>query len=138
MKIKRLEVTTLFNAIAQVNEEHPKGVEYSFVKDYSILKKEVVSLQEDLDALRTQFADKTEDGKPIRSNEGVFSFKKLSDSERADLTEQIKQVMEEVIDLPLKIVKRDQLKNFNELNLNALADLLGTIIGDEDGPEAAS
>lgn len=132
MKLKRSQVATLFNSIAHVNEQHPKGVEYSFVKNYSILKKEVVSFQEDLDGIRTQFADKTEDGKPIRNDQGVLSFKKLSDSERADMVEEIKQGLDEELDLPLKIVKRSQIKNFNELDLNALADLLGTIIDDEE------
>ncbi len=132
MKLKRSETSTLFNAISQINEGHPKGVEYSFVKDYSILKKEVVSLQEDLDGVRAQFADKTEGGKPIRNDQGAFSFKKLSDEDRANLTEQVKQLMDEQVDLPLKVVKKDQLKNFNELNLSALADLLGTIIEEDE------
>lgn len=141
MKIKRDEVRIYFEALSTLNSQKPKGVEFSFIKNASVLRKAVKALGDDMDEFNLMFCDK-QDGdksKPLiavtKDAQGnrieQLSFESLSSEEVTAKFQALRKIREEIIDIPLKKVKASQIKNLRELDSNAVATLLDVIIIDD-------
>lgn len=139
MKIERLKSVSMYMNVRKLNEQHPKGVGYEFIRNAALLRGPASDVENDLLEIRKSYADKTADGKPItvstdtpRGSEERYSYNSLTPELRAEMTEQIEKLYKDEIDIELKQVKLQNLKNLDSLDNNAIADLLGTIIIDDE------
>lgn len=130
MRLKAGEIYGMYDAITALSKEKTAmPTAFYIAKNTKIIKEEAASIDEARQKIIMDYAEKKEDGSVNTQENGMV---KISDANLAIFTEQLNNLLDAEIDLPIRKIPLDTLNSIN-IPINMIEALIPIIDDSEEG-----